>query len=61
MKDVFRTRESEQRESLLKQEVHAAAADRDIYDRRIVGLRLHHQLTILLLDGYKDLARTLAY
>ena len=31
------------------------------YSERFVALRLHHQLTLLQLDGYKALARRLAY
>jgi hypothetical protein len=45
----------------LERAIDRAIAERAAYEKRLVGLRLHHQLTILLLDGYKDLARTLAY
>jgi hypothetical protein len=38
-----------------------AAARKEIYSARLTGLRLHHQLTMLQIDGYKDLARRLAY
>jgi hypothetical protein len=31
------------------------------YGERLVGLRLHHQLTLLQLEGYKHLAVELAY
>jgi len=61
MKEAFRTMESDKRGSSLQREIDAAVADQEVYSRRLVGLRLHHQLTILLLDGYKDLARALAY
>jgi hypothetical protein len=61
MKDAFRARAASGRPTLLEREIEAAVAEKAVYGRRLVGLRLHHQLTILLLDGYKDLARTLAY
>ena len=34
---------------------------KDVYTTRLVGLRLHHQLTILQIEGYRDLACRLAY
>ena len=41
--------------------IRATAAEKAVYSRRLTGLRLHHQLAILQLEGYKDLARRLAY
>ncbi len=61
IKDTFRARESAAGGSSLEREIETVAARAAVYGRRLVGLRLHHQLTILLLDGYKDLAHTLAY
>lgn len=61
MKDAFRLRESGAGPASLDREIEAAVAEQAAYERRLVGVRLHHELTILLLDGYKDLARTLAY
>ncbi len=61
MKDAFQALQSDGSSTALDQTIQAAVAEKAAYDRRLVGLRLHHQLTILLLDSYKDLARTLAY
>lgn len=61
MKDRFRTCGSDAGWASWAREIDAIAAERETYERRLVGLRLHHQLTVLLLDGYKELARMLAY
>jgi len=42
-------------------EIKNAAAQKEIYSARLTGLRLYHELTILQIAGYKDLARELAY
>ncbi len=42
-------------------EIDAAVAEASAYSDRLIGLRLHHQLTLLQLSGYKDLAAKLAY
>ncbi len=42
-------------------EIDKAAAQKEIYSARLTCLRLHHQLTMLQIDGYKDLAKELAY
>lgn len=47
--------------SLVDREIERAVTERAIYENRLVLLRLHHQLTALQLDGYKDLAGKLAY
>lgn len=61
MKDAVRAHRSDGSSASLDQAIQAAIAEKAAYDRRLVGLRLHHELTRLLLDSYKDLARTLAY
>jgi len=61
LRNTFRAHPSDGSCAPLNQAIKAAVAEKAAYDRRLVGLRLHHQLTMLLLDGYKDLARTLAY
>jgi len=42
-------------------EIDRAVAEASAYGDRLVGLRLHHQLALLQLAGYKDLAARLAY
>jgi len=61
VKDAFRSGGAKGEGRLLEQALEAAVAEKEAHGRRLVGLRLHHQLTILLLDGYRDLARALAY
>ena len=36
-------------------------ADKETYSARLTALRLHHQLTMLQIAGYKGLAKQLAY
>ncbi len=42
-------------------EINKAVTQKEIYSVKLTGLRLHHQLTILQIAGYKDLAKKLAY
>ncbi len=42
-------------------EVDKAAAQKETYSARLTCLRLHHQLTMLQIDGYKALTKQLAY
>jgi len=42
-------------------EISMAAAQKEIYSGKLTGLRLHHQLTMLQIAGYKNLAKELAY
>ena len=42
-------------------DIENAAAQKEIYSDRLTGLRLYHELTILQIAGYKDLAKELAY
>ena len=41
--------------------ISEATACKDTYTKRLVGLRLHHQLAMINVDGYRNLARKLAY
>ena len=41
--------------------ISEATREKDAYTGRLVGLRLHHQLAMLNLEGYRELARKLAY
>jgi hypothetical protein len=47
--------------TVIDDEIKRAAAQKEIYSARLTGLRLHHQLTMLQITGYKDLAKQLAY
>ena len=47
--------------SAIEREIERAVADRAVYTDRLVGLRVHQQLSMFQLDGYKDLAGKLAY
>jgi hypothetical protein len=47
--------------SVIDREVDKAAAQKETYSARLTCLRLHHQLTMLQINGYKDLAKQLAY
>ncbi|HUT45064.1 MAG TPA: hypothetical protein VMX36_02215 [Sedimentisphaerales bacterium] len=42
-------------------EINKAVAQKEIYSGKLTGLRLHHQLTMLQIAGYKNLAKELAY
>jgi len=61
IRNAFRAREPDGRPASLEREIEGVLAEKAMYDRRLVGLRLHHQLTMLLLNGYRGLARALAY
>ena len=45
----------------IEREIDMAVAQKEIYSDKLTGLRLHHQLTMLQIGGYKDLAKKLAY
>jgi len=40
-------------------EIDEVIAQKQVYSARLIGLRLHHQLTMLQIAGYKDLAKEL--
>jgi len=42
-------------------EIDKAVAQKETYSAKLTGLRLHHQLTMLQIAGYRDLAKQLAY
>jgi hypothetical protein len=42
-------------------EINMAAARKEMYSGKLIGLRLHHQLTMLQIAGYKNLTKELAY
>jgi len=39
----------------------AAVEDKDILARRLIAVRMHHELTRLSREGYRDLLKKLAY
>ncbi len=41
--------------------ISEAAGAKDRYTNRLVGLRLHHQLAMINVEGYRELAKVLAY
>jgi hypothetical protein len=47
--------------SQIDREIDNAAAQKEIYSSKLAGLRLYHQLTMLQITGYRDLARELAF
>lgn len=49
------------RQAIIDSEIKEAAAQKEIYSVRLTGLRLYHELTILQIAGYKDLAKKLVY
>lgn len=45
----------------INHEISKTITQKETYSGKLIGLRLHHQLTILQIDGYKNLAKVLAY
>jgi len=58
---MFQKSNAAANQTIIESEIKAAAAQKEIYSARLTGLRLYHQLTILQIAGYKDLAKELAY
>jgi hypothetical protein len=48
-------------ETAINDEIKRAANQKQAYSAKLTALRLHHQLTMLQIEGYKSLARQLAY
>jgi len=61
MRKMFQDKGSADHREDICREIDKAVAQKEIYSERLVGLRLHHQLTMLQIRGYKDLAKKLAY
>jgi hypothetical protein len=49
------------RQASIDDEINKAVTQKEIYSNRLAVLRLHHQLTMLQIAGYKNLANELAY
>lgn len=54
-------RAGQMEDSRFDEAIKHATADAELYTDRLVGLRLHHELTTIQLDDYKTMARLLAY
>ncbi len=61
LKEVFEATDTSERDAQIDREIERAISEKATYSERLVALRLHHQLTLLQLDGYKTLVKRLAY
>lgn len=61
IKKMFQDNRFTSQQVNIDHEIDKAVAQKEIYSGKLIGLRLHHQLTILQIDGYKKLAKELAY
>ena len=61
LRSMFRDKNSAAFRAEIDREIEKAAAQKELYSDRLIGLRLHHQLTMLQIRGYKELAKRLAY
>jgi len=61
IKKIFQEIDTGGNDAAIKDEIKKAIDQKEIYSSRLTGLRLHHQLTMLQIEGYKDLAKQLAY
>lgn len=58
---MFQNSNAAAHQAIIDSEIKDAAAQKEIYSARLTSLRLYHELTILQIAGYKDLAKELAY
>ena len=58
---IFQGNNASAHEVKIDQEIKDAAAQKEIYSAKLTSLRLYHEMTILQIDQYKDLAKELAY
>jgi len=61
IRKIFQDNRHTAHKSNIDHEINNAVAQKEIYSCRLTGLRLHHQLTMLQITGYKNLAKELAY
>lgn len=61
MRDLFERGDPVAHCSDIDSAISEIAGAKDRYTNRLVGLRLHHQLTMVNVEGYRELARELAY
>ncbi|UCD50391.1 MAG: hypothetical protein JSW27_23055 [Phycisphaerales bacterium] len=61
LKRLFHSAASEAPRSEVDELIRQAAAENETYTNHLIALRLHHQLTLIQLQTYKQLARRLAF
>jgi hypothetical protein len=61
IRKMFREGNLADRQADIECEINKAAAQKETYSGKLTGLRLHHQLTMLQIAGYRKLANELAY
>lgn len=61
IKKMFQQAGPHRDETKINNEIKEAADQKQAYSARLTALRLHHQLTMLQIEGYKELAKQLAY
>ena len=61
IRKMFQDNRSAAHQADIDHEINKAVAQKEIYSSKLTGLRLHHQLTMLQIAGYKNLAKELAY
>jgi hypothetical protein len=61
IRKIFQDNRLAAHRAVIDHEINKAVAQKEIYSGKLIGLRLHHQLTILQIAGYKNLAKELAY
>jgi hypothetical protein len=61
IRKMFQDNRLSAHKSNIEHEINNAVVRKEIYSGRLIGLRLHHQLTMLQIAGYKKLAKELAY
>jgi hypothetical protein len=61
IKKMFQDNRLAAHRASIDHEINMAATQKEIYSGKLIGLRLHHQLTMLQIAGYKNLAKELSY
>jgi hypothetical protein len=61
MKNMFRNGKALTNQAMTDRAIKDAVAQKEIYSGNLTSLRLYHQLTMLQIAGYKNLAKELAY
>jgi hypothetical protein len=61
IKKMFQDNSLAVNQASIDHEINMAAARKEMYSGKLIGLRLHHQLTMLQIAGYKNLAKELVY
>jgi hypothetical protein len=61
IRKIFQDNRLAAHQAIIDHEINKAVAQKETYSGKLTGLRLHHQLTMLQIAGYKNLAKELAY